>query len=72
VKIYVYLKSGVLSEYEVESVIKAREHAYQIWKAGYRMRVGNRIEWFGPNWIDKICWDMPNEDLMSEKYEDKA
>jgi len=33
------------------------------------MRVGDRMEWFGPHWIDKICWDMTSEDYLSKKYE---
>jgi len=69
IKIYVYLKSGVVDVYFVESVSKAREHAWQIWHGGYRMRIKDRIEWFGPHWIDKICWDMSEEDYLSEKFE---
>jgi hypothetical protein len=68
-KMYIYLKNGNVDVYEVESVLKAREHAEKIWSGGYRMRVGTRMEWFGPHWVDKICWDMTEEDYLSTKYE---
>jgi len=70
-KIYVYLRNGNVDVYEVESVFKAREHAEKIWSTGYRTRIGSRMEWFGPHWIDKICWDMPSEDYLSLKYEQR-
>jgi len=68
-EIFIYLTNGNVDVYEVDSPWKAREHAEKIWKGGYRMRVGSRMEWFGPHYIDKICWDMDEEDYLSVKYE---
>ena len=56
-KIYVYFKNGNVYTYTVDSAEKAREHAEKIWTTGYRTLVGNRHEWFGPHYVDKICWD---------------
>ena len=67
--VYVYLINGNTDVYEVESVWKAREHAEKIMHFGYRMRVGSRMEWFGPHYVDKVCWDAPEEDYLSYKYE---
>ena len=53
-KIQVYLKSGVVYEYEVASSTKAREHCYKIMKEGYRHNDGVEFVWFKPHWIDKI------------------
>ena len=69
INVYVYLTNGNVDIYGVENVWKAREHAEKIWATGYRMRVGTRMEWFGPHWIDKICWDAPEKDYLSNKYE---
>jgi hypothetical protein len=74
VLVYVYFKNGNVDVYPVESVWKAREHAEKIFNAGYRMQVGDRMEWFGPHYIDKICWDcvgVPGaiEDYLRAKYE---
>ena len=69
IKVYVYFVNGNVDIYEVESEWKAREHAEKIFNTGYRMRVGDRMEWFGAHFIDKICWDTPNEDYLSAKYE---
>ena len=69
IAVYVYFFNGNVDRYTVENVWKAREHAEKIWSTGYRMRVGGRMEWFGPHYIDKICWDEEVPDYMSEKYE---
>jgi hypothetical protein len=69
ISVYVYFKNGNVDIYSVDDEWKAREHAEKIWSSGYRMRVGLRMEWFGPHWIDKICWDAPNGDYLQNKYE---
>ena len=66
-KLYVYFKNGNVFTYEVENIIKAREHAEKIWQTGFRQKIGNRLEWFGIHYIDKICWDW-KEDFLSKKY----
>lgn len=68
IKMFIYFKNGNVHVYEVDNVWKAREHAEKIWTTGYRMRVGKRMEWYGSHWIDKICWDAPEGDYLSEKY----
>lgn len=70
--VYVYFKNGNVDKYKVDNEFKAREHAEKIWTSGYRMRVGNRMEWFGPHFLDKVCWDVINEDYLSRKYESKS
>jgi hypothetical protein len=67
-KIYVYFKNGNVFIYEVESSLKAREHAEKIWSTGYRCTVGKRQEWFGPHYIDKICWDGDDDTYLAKKY----
>lgn len=67
---YVYLKNGNVDVYEVENQWKAREHAEKIWCGGYRGVVGSRMEWFGPHYIDKVCWDIEH-DYLTDKYEGK-
>ena len=62
IKVYVYFKNGNVDVFEVQSVEKAREHAFNIWRFGYRMRIGNRMEWFNPDYIDKVCWDLQMEE----------
>jgi hypothetical protein len=69
VTIYVYFKNGNVYTYEVEDQWKAREHADKIREFGFRARVGDRLEWFGPHYVDKICWDIVEEDYLSDKYE---
>jgi hypothetical protein len=72
INVYIYFKNGNVDIYPVENVWKAREHAEKIWVTGYRMMVGNRMEWFapGPEWISKICWDIDEKgDFLSTKYE---
>jgi hypothetical protein len=69
IQIYVYLVNGNVDIYSVENEWKAREHAEKIMNGGYRMRVGKRMEWFGKHYIDKVCWDAPQEDYLSVKYE---
>lgn len=68
VKVYVYLVNGNVDIYEVENEWKAREHAEKIWATGLRIRVGKRLEWLGPHYIDKICWDVEKEDYLCKKY----
>lgn len=54
-KISVYLDTGVVYEYEVESAIKGREHAYEIISSGYRHTTNsNDLEWFPPHRIKKV------------------
>ena len=67
-EIYIYFKNGNVFNYEVENTIKAREHSEKIWTFGFRANVGNRIEWFGPHYIDKICWDRQGDSYLEEKY----
>ncbi|GAG00273.1 unnamed protein product [marine sediment metagenome] len=59
--IRVYLKNGVVFEYEVrgeregEAAAKAREHVYAIATTGYRHNDGvSELTWYAPHWIDKI------------------
>ena len=70
IKMYIYFKNGNVDTYEVAGVFKAREHAEKIWTHGYRMLVDFRMEWFGPHYIDKICWDVNvcNKDYLNNKY----
>jgi hypothetical protein len=68
INIYIYFKNGNMFQYKVESAIKAREHAEKIFTTGYRVMVGNRHEWFGPHYIDKICWDGVDETPLAVKY----
>ena len=66
-EIFVYFKDGNVFSYTVDNAIKAREHAYKIWKTGYRVKIGNRTEWRGAHDIDKICWT--NDDTpLAKKY----
>ena len=67
-KMYIYFKNGNVFTYEIESAIKAREHAEKIWTTGYRVAVGSRHEWFGSHYIDKICWDGEDETYLAKKY----
>lgn len=66
--IYVYFKNGNVFSYEVESAIKAREHADKIWTTGFRWKIGDRHEWFGVHYIDKICWDGVDDTPLAKKY----
>lgn len=66
--VYIYFKNGNVHTYKVENQFKAREHAEKIWTTGFRAKVGSRMEWFGPHYIDKICWDW-EEDYLAKKYE---
>ena len=68
-KVYVYFKNGNVFLYDVDNAVKAREHAEKIWAMGYRVRVGKRHEWFGPHYIDKICWDEDNT-YLAQKYDE--
>jgi hypothetical protein len=67
--IEVYFKNGNLFKYTVESAVKAREHAKAIWDGGYRVKVGNRHEWYGPHYIDKIAWE-EDDTPLAEKYKE--
>jgi hypothetical protein len=69
IQVYVYFKNGNVDIYKVENAWKAREHAEKIMTNGYRMQVGNRMEWFGPHWIDKVCWDFKTLDYLQVKYD---
>jgi hypothetical protein len=69
-KIYVYFKNGNVFTYDVESAEKAREHAEKIWTTGYRIEIGGRHEWFGPHYIDKICWDGKDKTYLATKYKE--
>ena len=67
-KISVYLVSGDVFEYEVDSTEKAREHMFQIWNSGYRSNDGNEFVWYGPHWIDKIkCVPPPSTNYKDTK-----
>ena len=56
IKVSVYLDSGVVREYEVDSPEKGREHAAAIIKTGYRSTPKNSddLEWFPPHRIEKV------------------
>jgi hypothetical protein len=69
-KLYVYFKNGNVYDYKVENAQKAREHAEKIWTAGYRVKVGNRHEWFGTHYIDKICWEGEDQTCLATKYKE--
>jgi len=68
IKMYIYFKNGNVYSYEVTSAEKAREHAEKIWSTGYRTKVEDRHEWFGPHYLDKICWDGQDVTYLAEKY----
>jgi len=68
ITMYIYFKNGNVFCYQVESIQKAREHADKIWNTGYRQIINNRMEWFGPHYIDKICWDVNENDYLGKKY----
>ena len=63
IKMSVYLVGGNVDTYNVEDQWKAREHAGKIMLEGYRMVVGNRMEWFSTRMVEKVCWDAPVKDL---------
>ena len=69
-KIYIYFKNGNVFDYEIENAIKAREHAEKIFLTGFRVAINNRHEWYGSHYIDKICWDGPDETYLSLKYKE--
>ena len=69
-EIYIYFKNGNVFHYEVESAEKAREHADKIWSGGYRHLNGNKNEWFGPHYIDKIVWEGNDDTYLAQKYQD--
>jgi len=61
VKVYLRNSGGTVFTYEIKAnttealTAKAREHAGQIMKDGYRHAPGDgTFEWFGSHWIDKI------------------
>jgi hypothetical protein len=68
VQMYIYFKNGNVFTYFVEDQKKAREHAAKIWESGYRTVIEQRMEWFGPGYIDKICWDVQENDFLGNKY----
>jgi hypothetical protein len=68
--VYVYFKNGNVYSYEVASAAKAREHAWAIWMTGYRVKVNDRHEWFGPHYIDKIAWDGEDDTILANKYDE--
>lgn len=70
IKMYIYFKNGNVFTYDVDSAIKAREHADKIWTSGYRVEIGTRHEWFGPHYIDKIVWDGPDTTPLASKYKE--
>jgi hypothetical protein len=70
VKMYVYFKNGNVFTYIVVSAVKAREHAEKIFTTGYRVQIGDRHEWFGPHYIDKICWEGADETHLAKKYKE--
>lgn len=55
-KVSVYLDSGIVFEYDVDSAAKGREHASAIIKTGYRhtLQDSEDLEWFPPHRIDKV------------------
>jgi hypothetical protein len=70
ITIYIYFKNGNVFQYKVDSAEKAREHADKIWETGYRVNIGNRHEWFGKHYIDKICWDGIDDTYLAKKYDE--
>lgn len=52
----VYLDTGVVREYAVDSPEKGREHAAEIIKTGYRSTPegSDDLEWFPPHRINKV------------------
>lgn len=51
-----YLDTGVVYEYSVDSPQKGREHAYEIITGGYRHtpKHSDDLEWFPPHRIKKV------------------
>jgi hypothetical protein len=70
VTMYVYFKNGNVFTYEVDDAVKAREHAEKIWTTGYRVMIGDKHEWFGAHYIDKICWDGVDDSYLANKYKE--
>lgn len=61
-----YSVGDIIDEYSVRGGHKAREHAYQIMKNGYRMADGDEIGYFPPNLV-KVFFANP-DGPMSRKY----
>lgn len=59
VKIQVYIDTGVVFEYEVNSPEKAREHMAKIITTGYRStpKDSTVLTWWPPHRIDKVVAD---------------
>ena len=70
INIFVYFKNGNVFKYEVDDAGKAREHAAKIFEAGYRVKIGQRHEWFGAHYIDKVCWDGEDTTYLAKKYDE--
>ena len=68
-KILIYFVNGNVYGSEVESAEKAREHAGNIFKTGYRVKTGNSHTWFGPHYVDKIVWKH-DETYLAGKYKE--
>ena len=68
-KLLVYFKDGRVFEYAVANVIKAREHMGKIWEGGYRHVSENKLEHYGPHYLDKIVYV---GDDVETNYPDKV
>jgi hypothetical protein len=70
-KISVYMEFGVVFEYEVDTVERAREHASAIMQTGYRHtpKDSNDLDWYPPHRIAKIRVSGGGE---SSNYRDSA
>ena len=54
ITISVYIDTGVVYEYSVESQDRAREHIHAIVKTGYRHTVVGKLTWWPPHRLDKV------------------
>ena len=67
----VYLNTGVVYEYQVDSTTKGREHAAAIIATGYRhtSQDSEDLEWFPPHRIEKLTVSGAGE---GSRYRDLA
>lgn len=54
INVSVYMDFGVVYEYSVADMDKAREHAAAIISTGYRHSTDDALEWFPPHRVLKV------------------
>lgn len=67
-KISVYMDDGRVFEYEVDSPLKGREHAFKIIQGGYRHTPENTkdLEWYPPHKIEKVKIEGAGESMYKD------